>query len=163
MQGGQPKRATLLSVAAGRRMGSYQLLIAALAKHTGFNATTIRYYEAIGLLPPAPRGENRYRLYPKETIRLLQFVAKAKALGFTLAQIKEIVGIAQQGGQPCVHVRILVEEKLADLDQMLTDLIALRKRLKRILMGWKGQRKRRSFKGMVCSHIEAQSFPSSSN
>ena len=144
-------------------MTDSRFFIGELARQAGVNPKTIRYYEAIGLLPPASRGENRYRLYPKDTLGLLQFVAKAKALGFTLAEIKEIVGIAQQGGQPCVHVRSLVEKKLADLDQMLTDLIALRKRLKRILMGWKERGRRRSVKGVVCSHIEAQSFPSSSN
>jgi len=141
-------------------MDSHQLFIGALAKRAGVNTTTIRYYETIGLLPQTQRGENRYRLYSKETVELLQFIAKAKRLGFTLSEIKEIVGIAQQGGQPCVHVRTLVEEKLADLDQMLTDLIALRKRLKRLLMGWKGQGTRRSVKGVVCPHIEGQSFPS---
>ena len=144
-------------------MTNKRFFIGELARQAGVDPKTIRYYEAIALLPPAPRGENRYRLYPKETIGVLRFIAKAKALGFTLAEIKEIVGIYQQGRQPCVHVRILVEEKLADLDQMLTDLIALRKRLKRILMGWKDRGRRPSFKGGVCPHIEAQSFTSNSN
>ena len=103
-------------------MTGNRLFIGELARQAGVNPKTIRYYEAIRVLPPASRGENRYRLYPKETIGVLRFIAKAKALGFTLAEIKEIVGIYQQGRQPCVHVRILVKEKLADLDQMLTDL-----------------------------------------
>ncbi len=144
-------------------MTGNRFFIGELARQAGVNPKTIRYYEAIGLLPPAPRGENRYRLYPKETIGLLHFIAKAKTLGFTLAEIKGVVGIYQQGYQPCVHVRSLVEEKLADLDQMLSDLITLRKRLKRTLMGWKERGRGRSFKGVVCPHIEAQSFPSSSN
>ena len=133
-----------------------RLIIGKLAKQAGANPKTIRYYEAVGLLPQAQRGENRYRLYPKETIDLLQFIGKAKALGFTLAEIKEIVGIRQQGRQPCAHVRTLVEQKVADLDQMLTDLITLRKRLDRLLVGWKAQAKRHGAKAVVCPHIEGE-------
>jgi DNA-binding transcriptional MerR regulator len=143
-------------------MTGSRFFIGELARQAGVNPKTIRYYEAIELLPPASRGENRYRLYPKETVGLLQFVAKAKALGFTLAEIREIVGISRQRGQPCVHVRALVEEKLGDLEQLLSDLIALRKRLRRLLMDWKERGRRHSFRGVVCPHIETQSLPSKS-
>ncbi len=137
-------------------MTGNRLFIGNLANQAGVNPKTIRYYEAIGVLPPAPRGENRYRLYPKETIDLLQFIAKAKAFGLTLAEIREIVAIRQQGRQPCPHVRTLVEQKVADLDQMLTDLIALRRRLKRLLAGWKARGRRLGSEAVVCPHIEGE-------
>ncbi len=140
-------------------MTGNRLFIGKLANQAGVNPKTIRYYEAIGVLPPAPRGENRYRLYPKETIDLLQFIAKAKAFSLTLAEIKEIVTIRQQGRQPCPHVRTLVEQKVADLDLMLTDLITLRKRLRRLLAGWKAQEKRHGARAAVCPHIEGESLP----
>ncbi len=136
-----------------------RLFIGKLAKEAGVNPKTIRYYEGIGVLPQAPRGENRYRLYPKETIDLLQFIAKAKAFGFTLAEIKEIVAIRQQGRQPCLHVRTLVEQKVTDLDQMLTDLITLQKRLMRLLAGWRAQERRHGTRAVVCPHIEGESLP----
>jgi DNA-binding transcriptional MerR regulator len=133
-----------------------RLFIGKLAKQVGVNPRTIRYYEAVGLLPQAPRGENRYRLYPKETIDLLQFIAKAKALGFRLTEIKEIVGMRWQGRQPCSHVQGLVEQKVADLDLMLTDLTALRKRLKRLLESWKQRQKHHGSEAVVCPHIEGE-------
>ena len=139
-------------------MTGNRLFIGKLAKQAGVNPKTIRYYEGVGLLPPAPRGENRYRLYPEETIELLQFIAKAKALGFTLAEIREIVGIRQMGREPCPHVRALVEQKVAELDQMLTDLITLRQRLKRLLGGWKAQEKRHGARAVICPHIEGESL-----
>ncbi len=139
-------------------MTANRLFIGKLAEQADINPKTIRYYEAVGLLPLAPRGENRYRLYSTDTIELLQFIAKAKALGLTLAEIKGIVGIRQQGRQPCHHVRTLVEQKVADLDQMLTDLITLRKRLKRLLADWKPQKKRRGARAVVCPHIEGESL-----
>jgi len=140
-------------------MTGNRLFIGTLAKQAGVNPKTIRYNEAIGLLPPAPRGENRYRLYSKEPIELLQFIAKAKALGFTLAEIKEIVLIRQQGRQPCPHVRTLVGQKVTDLDRMLTDLITLRKRLKPLPIAWKEREERHgSAAVVVCPHIEGEPF-----
>lgn len=137
-----------------------QLFIGALAKQAGVNPKTIRYYEAVGVLPPAQRGENRYRLYPKETVELLQFITKAKALGFTLSEIKDIVGVRRQGHPPCAHVRSLVEQKIVDLDQMLADFATLRKRLKRLLVGWKERAKHPGSQGVVCPQIEGQVLPS---
>jgi DNA-binding transcriptional MerR regulator len=137
-------------------MTGNRLFIGKVAKRAGVNPKTIRYYETVGLLPPAPRGENRYRLYPYETIELLLFIAKAKDLGFTLAEIREIVTIRQQGRQPCSHVRSIVQRKVADLDQMLTDLIGLRRRLKRLVAGWKARGRRPGAEAVVCPHIEGE-------
>ena len=139
------------------------LFIGSLAKQAGVNPKTIRYYEAVGVLPPAQRGENRYRLYPRETVELLQFIAKAKAFGFTLSEIRDIVGVRRQGHQPCTHVRSLVEQKLVDLDQMLADCVTLRKRLKRLLVGWKERSKHHGSTGVVCPHIEGELPPSRGN
>lgn len=137
-------------------MAANRLFIGTLAKQAGVNPRTIRYYEAIGLLPQAQRGENRYRVYPKEAVELLQFIAKAQSLGFTLSEIREIVGIRRMGSEPCAHVRALMELKIADLDRMLTDLVTLRKRLKRLLVGWKERRERHDPEAAVCPHIASQ-------
>ncbi len=137
-------------------MPGNRFFIGNLAKHAGLNPKTIRYYETLGLLPQPQRGENRYRLYPKDTVEMLHFIARAKALGFTLAEIREIVGISQNGRQPCAHVRTLVEQKVATLDKMLTDLVTLRRRLKRLLVGWKEREKRNGSEAVVCPHIEGE-------
>lgn len=132
------------------------LFIGKVAERAGVNPKTIRYYEAIGLLPKAQRGENRYRLYSKEVIELLQFIKKAQGLGFTLSEVKEIIAIRQQGQEPCIHVRFLVERKIADLDQRLKDLVAFRRKLKRFLTSWEEQPKRGRIKAVVCPHIEGE-------
>ena len=137
-------------------MKEHRLFIGELAKRAGLRPRTVRYYEAVGLLPPAQRGENRYRLYSKETVELLQFIAKAKALSFTLSEIREIVGIRQQGREPCPHVRTLVEQKVAYFDQLLANLITLRKRLRWVLAGWKVREKRHTSTAVVCPHMESE-------
>ncbi len=137
-------------------MDSHQLFIGALAKRAGVNTTTIRYYETIGLLPQTQRGENRYRLYSKETVELLQFIAKAKRLGFTLSEIKEIVEIRQLGHAPCVHVKALLESKIADVDQKIAGLRTLKKRLGRLSADWRRQAKRKGSTATICPHIEQE-------
>jgi len=139
-------------------MGSDQLFIGALAKRAGANTTTIRYYETIGLLPQTQRGENRYRLYSKETVELLQFIAKAKRLGFTLSEFKEIVEIRQMGHAPCVHVKALLESQIADVDQKIAGLLALRKRLARLSSDWRRQARRKGTMATICPHIEQEKF-----
>ena len=135
-------------------MTNHRLFIGALAKQAGVNTTTIRYYETIGLLPQTPRGENRYRLYAKETVELLQFIARAKELGFTLSEIKEIIEIRQMGHAPCVHVKALLESKIADVDQKVAGLLTLRKKLGRLSSDWKRQAKRKGPMATICPHIE---------
>ena len=137
-------------------MAGDELFIGKVAERAGLNPKTIRYYEHIGLLPKPQRGQNRYRLYSKEVVELLQFIKKAQGLGLKLSEIKEIVKIRQMGHEPCVHVRFLVEQKIADLDQRLKDLVAFRKRLKRLLAGWKEQAKRGRIKAVICPHIEGE-------
>ena len=136
-------------------MGGERLFIGRVAKQAGTNAKTIRYNEAIGLLTKPQRGENRYRLYPKEVVELLHFIRKAQGLGLRLSEIKEIVDLRLKGHHPCVHVRPLLERKIAYLDQRLDELLTLRRKLTRLLAGWELPRTPGRSKTMVCPHIEA--------
>lgn len=133
------------------------LFIGRLAQHGGTIPKTIRYYEAIGLLPEPARGPNRYRLYPKESVALLQFIKKAQALGFTLSEVREIVQLHRKGEAPCGHVRMLLERKVADLDQCLEDLVALRRKLEILLARTKDGTARGKTPAGVCPHIEGVS------
>ena len=130
------------------------LRIGQVTARVGLNPKTLRFYEAMGLLPAPSRAENGYRLYPPETVELLKFIRAAQGLGLTLAEIKEIVTIRQQGRPPCVHARNLLEAKATELDRKLADLMALRRRIKQSLAAW-GRISPR--KATVCPHIEAQS------
>ena len=131
------------------------LFIGKVAEEAGINPKTVRYYEMIGLLPSPQRGENRYRLYSEEVVEILRFIKKAQGLGFTLSEIKEIVELRRMGREPCVHVRALLERKIANLDRRLHDLIGLRKKLKSLLASPKAQAKRKRIKAAVCPHIES--------
>ncbi len=135
-------------------MAEAELFIGGVAARAGIHPRTIRYYESIGVLPAPSRGENGHRRYRKEAVDLLQFVKKAQGLGFTLGEIKEILELRRAGREPCVHLRALVERKIADLDQQLRDLVGLRRNLKRLLASSEQRATQGKAKAVACVHIE---------
>lgn len=111
------------------QMTTAQLRIGELAAELGINPKTIRYYEEIGLLPPAKRGENGYRLYDDADRERLQFISKAKAVGLTLEEISEILTVRRNGVQPCEHVLGLLDHKLMAVEEQLRALSDFRQEL----------------------------------
>ena len=71
---------------------------------------------ARGILSPPPRSPSGYRRYPPDVVRLLAFVAQARRLGLTLAEIRYVVALRRDGSAPCLHIRTRLEQKAADLD-----------------------------------------------
>lgn len=106
-----------------------QLRIGELAAELGLNPKTIRYYEEIGLLPAPKRAANGYRLYDATDNQRLRFIAKAKAIGLTLDEIREILTLRYRGESPCEHVLALLDRKLAKVDQQLRALMEFRREL----------------------------------
>lgn len=111
--------------------GPYQtrLRIGELAAELGLNPRTIRYYEQIGLLSAPGRTPAGYRLYDDTHREYLRFIGKAKAVGLTLNEIREILTLRRRGEQPCGHVRKLLDEKVAAVDRQLQALTQLRQQL----------------------------------
>ncbi len=97
-----------------------------LARLTGVHPETIRYYERIGLLPAVPRRANGYRAYDARHLRRLRFVARARELGFSLAEVRMLLALADGSeGEDCGHVQaitrrhlILVRERIRDLERI---------------------------------------------
>lgn len=106
-----------------------KMRIGELAKRTGFSTKGIRYYELIGLLSAPERTEAGYRLYGPEDVERLEFIEKAKRLGFSLEDIRDVLILHQQQETPCVHVLALVEQKLRQVDGVLRDLRNFRREL----------------------------------
>ena len=98
------------------------LNIGRLAREVGVSTDTIRFYERRGLLAPPARSEANYRLYPRGDIRRLKFILRAKALGFTLNEIKELLNLHHNPTATKAEVKALTEEKIADIRQRITDL-----------------------------------------
>ena len=105
-------------------MGHDGIAIGELSRRTGCNIETVRYYERVGLLPtPARRG--RYRIYGTEDVGRLAFVRRARELGFTLDEVRALLGLAIGGGGACAEVREIAAAHLADVRAKIADLRAM--------------------------------------
>lgn len=102
------------------------MLIGALAEATGTTATTLRFYEEEGLLPPPGRTRGGYRDYTPDAVGRLDFIRRSRTAGLTLAQIREVLDVRDAGTAPCHHVQQLLAARLSDLDRQIADLQALR-------------------------------------
>ena len=100
--------------------------IGELAKATGHTTRTIRFYEAQRLLPDPPRTMSRYRVYGPEDVTRLDFIRKAKRLGLSLDEIRGILQLHDRQEPTCRHVRGLLDQKLAQIDQAIADLTEFR-------------------------------------
>ena len=94
---------------------------------------TVRYYERLGLLPPAQRTTSGYRRYSGGTVERLRFIRQAQALGFRLEEIKEIVRLRYVGQSPCDCVRGLLQQKLDQLEREMDELVRFRQQLRQTL------------------------------
>jgi len=137
------------------------LTIGEVAKELRLNPKTIRYYEEIGLLPEPRRSESGYRLYSEGELGRLRLARKAKLLGLSLADIKEIVEYAIDGRCSVLEERLLslVETKLIEVDQKMADLIAFKDDLRRYQkelarrLGNGSQREKKQQTSAVCQCI----------
>jgi DNA-binding transcriptional MerR regulator len=104
------------------------LTIGQFARRVELNPKTIRYYEEIGLLPQAPRNEAGYRLYIDQDLPRLRFIQRAKILGLTLAEIRQLVDYASNGCCDLLQENLLalVEDKLAEVERRLAELAAFK-------------------------------------
>jgi MerR family Zn(II)-responsive transcriptional regulator of zntA len=103
--------------------------IGQLAEELNLNPRTIRYYERLDLLPEPERTQAGYRLYGDKDRQRLGFILKAKRIGLSLDEIREILSLRDRGSNPCEHVLALVEQKIQDIDEQLRTLSALRSEL----------------------------------
>jgi MerR family copper efflux transcriptional regulator len=98
--------------------------IGTLAKRAGVSIDTVRYYEKSGLLSPESRLASGYRRYGDEQVSRLRFIRRAQELGFTLKDIRELLGISKQ--RDVAKVKRAAEKKLADVDARLAALTRVR-------------------------------------
>lgn len=105
------------------------LTIGELARSAGVNVETVRYYERRGLLEEPPRSPSGYRQYSSDDLWRLQFIGRAKQLGFTLAEITDMFG----EGQSASGVLQAARAKLTSVEDRQRELDALRSRLERLV------------------------------
>jgi DNA-binding transcriptional MerR regulator len=103
-----------------------------LARQTGVNTPTIRYYEEIGVLPAPNRADNGYRVYSEQDLERLRFVTRARSLDFTLEEISEILSFRERGDAPCAYVIGQIGAKIAEVDHKIAELNQLKEELRQL-------------------------------
>ena len=109
-------------------MAEQVIPIGELSRRTGCHIETIRYYERIGILPAPPR-RGRYRSYEPDHVATLSFVCRSRELGFTLGEVRALLGLASGGQASCVEARALAGSHLDDVRARIADL----RRMERVL------------------------------
>ncbi len=137
------------------RNGDNGLKVGAVAKAAGVGVQTLHYYERLGLLPKPQRSAANYRLYSPDTLRRVQFIKKAQAVGMTLEETKKILELKDHGRAPCHKVAELGEKHLRDVDARLARLRAFRQLLAKCVKEWRAEDKPgRACAGEFCDLIE---------
>jgi DNA-binding transcriptional MerR regulator len=117
--------------------------IGQLARAAGVPTSTVRYYERIELLQPVGRTAGNYRLYGADALKQLRFIRAAQATGFALEDIMYLRNFRSDDPAVCHDVQLLIEARLADLEQRMADLRHVQRVLKTTLEGcrkmeWQG-------------------------
>jgi len=115
--------------------------IGAAAKSSGVTAKMIRHYESIGLLRPARRTEAGYRLYGADDIRVLQFIHRGRALGFSLDQIGGLLALWQDQDRASADVRRLARTHIDELERRIAELEAMKRTLQGLVASCHGDRR----------------------
>jgi cytochrome c len=108
------------------------LTIGKIADATGTKVETVRYYERIGLLPPPRRTGGNYRSYDANHLNRLAFIRRSRDLGFTIEQIKELLGLADQKERSCSAVDALARQHLGEVERKIADLNRLAQELRHL-------------------------------
>jgi MerR family copper efflux transcriptional regulator len=107
--------------------------IGELMKRTGVPIDTIRYYEDHGILPPAQRRESGYRDYDEQDVARIRFVRRAKHLGFTLREIRDLLSLSRRPDEDMAEVREAAAVKLADVELRIEELHRIRDGLRTLV------------------------------
>ena len=128
--------------------------IGSASKATGLSVDAIRFYQKSGLLRPPTRTSGGYRLFTETEIAQLQFIARAQDLGFSLAEIRELLSLRNENGRACPEVRGLLQRKLQNVREKIASLRHLESELARGLRSCNLALKRRAAAERGCPVIE---------
>ncbi|HEX2710690.1 MAG TPA: MerR family DNA-binding protein [Candidatus Acidoferrales bacterium] len=127
--------------------------IGTVAAELGVNSRTLRYYEAMGLLPSPSRTQSGYRVYDSRTGFRVRFIRKAKNLGLSLKEIQAMLEIYNSGKPPCRSFQRLLQAHVRRIDTQIQHLRLLRRDLRSLLTRWPDQCE--TGRNGVCPRLEA--------
>ncbi len=114
-----------------------EISIGELSRRTGVKAPTIRYYESVALMPAPLRSEGKQRRYAEAAASRLSFIRHARELGFEIEAIRTLLALQDNPNQPCTTADGIAQARLADVEQRIRSLTALKAELELMIKGCK--------------------------
>ena len=115
------------------------LTIGQVARQAGIGVETVRFYEREGLLQEPSRRASGYRQYPEDVVARLRFIRRAKELGFSLKEIKELLALRVDPTTTCWEVKEQAEAKITDIDGKIASLLRMKRALVKLTATCRGQ------------------------
>ena len=109
------------------------LTIGKLGTSTGVKVPTIRYYEQIGLIPPADRTDSGYRAYTQDDVHRLHFIRRSRDLGFSVAEITDLLGLWNDKSRQSADVKRLAQQHIDELDRRIESMLEMAATLKALI------------------------------
>ncbi len=103
------------------------------AKMSGVSAKMVRHYESLGLLPVVSRTEAGYRMYSQPEVHTLRFIKRARSLGFSMAEIAELLKLWQDQQRSSEQVRRIAQQHVDDLQQRISEMAAMQRTLQHLI------------------------------
>ena len=103
--------------------------IGTVAKRTGVPARTIRYYESIGVMPPASRSENGYRAYTSRDMETLRFIQRARNLGFSIKDVADLLALWRDTSRASADVKSVAMRHIEQVERRIAELESIRRTL----------------------------------
>lgn len=126
-----------------------------LANYLSVSAETVRFYTRQGFLSPTKNPVNGYKEYGVKDQSRLRFILSARALGFTVKDIAEILSVAEQKRTPCPMVRMMIEKRLLETEAQYQETVKLRQRMRDAVKTWSGLPDAEPTGDMICHLIES--------
>jgi len=133
-----------------------------VARLLSVTADTVRFYTRNKILTPSRNQTNGYREYKSADINRLRFVLSARQLGFSVEDVQEILGHADNSESTCPTVRRLIEQRLQEIEKQLAETLRLRDRMKRAIEEWDQKPDKSPTGHMLCHLIEEFSLETES-
>lgn len=113
------------------------MLVHELSKRSNTTTDTIRYYTRIGILQPVRDPVNAYKYYNENDLNKLKFIMQTKQLGFKLNEISSVLKESEEGKSPCASVRAIIQKRIIENKELLSEKMALQSRMEEALALWK--------------------------
>jgi len=105
------------------------MTIGQVARQTGVGVETVRFYEKQALLPVPDRNSSGYRIYSPAAVERLLFIRHAKAIGFSLTEIRELLFLRVDDEASCLEIKEIAVDKVRDIDHRISALTRMREAL----------------------------------